>query len=155
LSESGKKNLADGSRSMIGQRLKLARAASGLSLREVEAAIRNLVTAQAIGKYERNEDMPSSRVLSALAEALHVSEDYLLSSDEMVLDGVEFRKKDIASKREEAFVEGQTLHLLERYLTLEDALGLASVVWDRPAEPRKAKILIRGSGLFGRRIEPR
>ena len=119
---------------MIGQRLKIARAASDLSLRELEAAIDNLVTAQAIGKYERNEDMPSSKVLSALARALHVSEDYLLASEEMVLDGVEFRKKSMASKREEAFVEGQALHLLERYLTLEDALGLASVVWDRPRE---------------------
>jgi len=119
---------------VIGQRLKLARAASGLSLRELETKIDNLVTAQAIGKYERSEDMPSSRVLSALAAALHVSEDYLLSAEEMVLDGVEFRKKAIASKREEASVEGQTLHLLERYLTVEDALGLASVVWDRPAE---------------------
>jgi Zn-dependent peptidase ImmA (M78 family)/transcriptional regulator with XRE-family HTH domain len=119
---------------MIGQRLKIARAASGLSLREVEAAIDNLVTAQAIGKYERNEDMPSSKVLSALAAALRVSEDYLLASDDMVLDGVEFRKKSIASKREEAFVEGRALHLLERYLTIEDALGLASVVWDRPRE---------------------
>lgn len=119
---------------MIGQRLKVARAASGLSLRELEAAIDNLVTAQAIGKYERNEDMPSSKVLSALAKALHVSEDYLLTSEDMVLDGVEFRKKSMTSKREEAFVEGQALHLLERYLTLEGALGLASVVWDRPRE---------------------
>jgi len=119
---------------MIGQRLRIARAASGLSLRDLEAAIGNLVTAQAIGKYERNQDMPSSRVLSALAKALRVSEDHLLSTDEMVLDGVEFRKKAITSKREEAFVEGQTLHLLERYLTLEDALKLASVEWDRPVE---------------------
>jgi Zn-dependent peptidase ImmA (M78 family) len=117
---------------MIGQRLKLARAASGLSLRELEAAIGGLVTAQAIGKYERDEDMPSSGVLSALARGLNISEDYLLATDDMVLDGVEFRKKGIASKREEAFVEGQALHLLERYLTVEDALGLASVVWDRP-----------------------
>jgi Zn-dependent peptidase ImmA (M78 family)/transcriptional regulator with XRE-family HTH domain len=119
---------------MIGQRLKLARAASGLSLRELEAAIQNRVTAQAIGKYERNEDMPSSGVLTALARALNVSEDYLLATDELVLDGVEFRKKSIASKKEQAFVEGQALHLLERYLTLEDVLGLASVVWDRPRE---------------------
>jgi Zn-dependent peptidase ImmA (M78 family)/transcriptional regulator with XRE-family HTH domain len=119
---------------MIGQRLKLARAASGLSLRDLEAGIDKLVTAQAIGKYERDEDMPSSKVLGALAKALHVSEDYLLASDELILDGVEFRKKSIASKREEAFVEGQALHLLERYLTLEDVLGLASVVWDRPRE---------------------
>lgn len=119
---------------MIGQRLKLARAASGLSLRELEAAIDKLVTAQAIGKYERDEDMPSSGVLSALGSALNVSEEYLLGADEMVLDGVEFRKKEIASKREEAFVEGRTLHLLERYLAVEDALGLASVEWDRPRE---------------------
>jgi Zn-dependent peptidase ImmA (M78 family)/DNA-binding XRE family transcriptional regulator len=119
---------------MIGQRLKIARAASGLSLRELESAISNLVTAQAIGKYERDEDMPSSKVLRALAAALRVSEDYLLASGDMVLDGVEFRKKHAATKREEAFVEGQALHLLERYLTLEDILGLASVVWDRPRE---------------------
>ena len=83
---------------MIGQRLKLARSASGLSLRDLESAIGNLVTAQAIGKYERNEDMPSSGVLSALARALNVSEDYLIATDDMVLDGVEFRKKGIASK---------------------------------------------------------
>jgi Zn-dependent peptidase ImmA (M78 family) len=120
---------------MIGQRLKIARAASGLSLRELEAAIGNLVTAQAIGKYERNEDMPSSGVLSALADALKVSEEYLLATeDEMVLDGIEFRKKEMTTKREEAFVEGQTLHLLERYLAIEDVLGLASVVWDKPRE---------------------
>src|SRR5262245_42140176 len=112
---------------MIGQRLKIARSASGLSLRELEAAIGNLVTAQAIGKYERDENMPSSGVLSALARALNVSEDYLLATDDMILDGVEFRKRSISSKREEAFVEGQALHLLERYLTIEDALGLASV----------------------------
>jgi transcriptional regulator with XRE-family HTH domain len=119
---------------MIGQRLKLARAASGLSLRDLQSAIDNLVTAQAIGKYERDEAMPSSGVLSALGSALNVSEDYLLSTDELVLDGVEFRKKEIASRREEAFVEGRTIHLLERYLAIEDVLGLASVVWDRPRE---------------------
>ena len=89
-------------------------------MRELEAKIGNRVTAQAIGKYERNEDMRSSGVLSALAGGLGVSEDYLLASDDMVLDGVEFRKrkKGIASKREEAFVEGRALHLLERYLTI-------------------------------------
>lgn len=119
---------------MIGQRLKIARAAGGLSLRDLEGAIDNRVTAQAIGKYERNEDMPSSGVLSALAGALNVSEDYLLGEDDLVLDGVEFRKKELTSKREEAFVEGQTLHLLERYLALEDVLGIPNAAWDRPRE---------------------
>ena len=97
---------------MIGQKLKLARLASGLSLRELAARIDGLVTAQAIGKYERDEDMPSSRVLIALACALDVTEDYLLNDDELVLEGIEFRKKS-ASSREVATIEARTLHLLE------------------------------------------
>lgn len=48
---------------MIGDRLKGARAASGLSLRALSDAMENKVSAQAIGKYERNEDMPGSGVL--------------------------------------------------------------------------------------------
>ena len=48
---------------MIGQKLRLARAAAGLSLRDLDAKINKLVSAQAIGKYERDEDMPSSHVL--------------------------------------------------------------------------------------------
>ena len=43
---------------MIGHRLKIARAAAGFSLRDLAAEIDGLVTAQAIGKYERDEDMP-------------------------------------------------------------------------------------------------
>lgn len=119
---------------MIGHRLRLARAAAGLSLRDLEARISSAVTAQAIGKYERDESMPSSGVLIRLADALGVSEDYLLSSNELALDGVEFRKKSIASKKEEAFVEGRALHLLERYLSVEDALALSSVNWDKPRD---------------------
>ena len=48
---------------MIGMRLKLARASSGLSLRDLAERMGNVVSAQAIGKYERNEDMPGSRAL--------------------------------------------------------------------------------------------
>lgn len=53
---------------MIGKRLKGARAASGLSLRALSDAMDNKVSAQAIGKYERNEDMPGSGVLLVLPE---------------------------------------------------------------------------------------
>ena len=119
---------------MIGTRLKVARTAAGLSLRRLEARIGNLVTAQAIGKYERNESVPGSAVLMALADALDVSVDYLAGDQEMVLEAVEFRKKKITSRREEAQVEAQILHLLERYLLVEDLLGLRSVEWHSPRE---------------------
>ena len=40
---------------MIGNRLKLARSAMGLSLRGLSDLVDNRVSAQAIGKYERDE----------------------------------------------------------------------------------------------------
>jgi Zn-dependent peptidase ImmA (M78 family)/DNA-binding XRE family transcriptional regulator len=117
---------------MIGQKVKIARAASGLSLRELSEQIDGRVTPQAIGKYERNEDMPSSGVLMALARALNVTEDYLLNDDELVLEGVEFRKKLGGSTREDAAIEARTIYLLERYLAVEDLLQMRSVDWERP-----------------------
>lgn len=115
---------------MIGTRLKLARASSGLSLRELAERMGHVVSAQAIGKYERNEDMPGSRALMALAASLGVSESYLLSDEDLALEGVDFRKK--RSAKEEATIEAQTLQLLERYLAIEDLLGLKSVEWEQP-----------------------
>jgi Zn-dependent peptidase ImmA (M78 family) len=119
---------------MIGQRLKLARSAAGLSLRDLQAKIGNRVTAQAIGKYERDESVPSSGVLIALSDALGVSLDYLVGDQEMVLDGVEFRKKQTTSKKEQARVQAKALHLIERYLMVEEILGLPSAEWDQPRE---------------------
>ena len=119
---------------MVGQRLNLSRTAAGLSLRELGARIGNRVTAQAISKYERNESMPSSDVLIALADALDVSVDYLAGDRAMVLEAVEFRRKKLTSRREEGRIEARVLQLLERYLTVEEILGLPTVVRDMPRD---------------------
>ena len=114
--------------------LRLARTASGLSLRSLANAIGNRVTAQAISKYERGEATPGSAVLMALADALGVTVDYLIGEGEMALEGIEFRRPAISSKREEAQVAAKVLGLLERYLAVEGLLGLPSVDWDKPRE---------------------
>ena len=119
---------------MIGQRLRLSRSAEGLSLRQLSDLIDNRVTAQAIGKYERDESMPSSAVLMALADALDVTIEYLMSDPNLVLEEPEFRKKSPTHKREEARVKAKVLDRLERYLTVEALLGLPSVDWDKPRE---------------------
>src|SRR5258708_264110 len=119
---------------MIGKRLRIARASAGLSLRDLEERIGNLVSAQAIGKYERDEMMPGSRVLLALADCLGVSEDYLFGHSQIELEGIEFRKKAIASKKDEAQVEGAVLHWLERYLAIEELIQAPSRAWDKPRE---------------------
>jgi Zn-dependent peptidase ImmA (M78 family) len=106
---------------MIGERLKLARTASGLSLRDLADKIDNLVSAQAIGKYERNEMSPGSEALIAMAEALSVSEEYLLSAGEIELVAVDFRRS-MTSSRAEAILHAKLLHEMEKYLEIEDRL---------------------------------
>ena len=80
---------------MIADRLKLARRKAGFSLRDLSAAMNEKVTAQAIGKYERGEDIPSSGVLMALAKALNVSLSYLLDAQ-----GIELIRRRIPDKGE-------------------------------------------------------
>lgn len=114
---------------MIGNRLKSARESRGLSLRELEAAIHGQVSAQAIGKYERNEMMPSSTVLLAFSKALNVTPEYLLSEREIELSGVDFRKAPHAGAKEERAVEAVVLDQVERYLELEEMMPEAEVAW--------------------------
>jgi Zn-dependent peptidase ImmA (M78 family) len=117
---------------MIGKRLKQARDALGLSLRGLEANIQGLVSAQAIGKYERDEMMPSSTVLLALAKALNVSPDYLLNSREIELAGVDFRKAPQAGAKEERAVQAIVLDKVERYLEIEEMLPNTYQAWSAP-----------------------
>ncbi len=117
---------------MIGNRLKRAREALGLSLRELEAAIHGQVSAQAIGKYERDEMMPSSTVLLAMAKALRVSPEFLLSEREVELTGVDFRKAPQAGAKEERAVEASVLDQVERYLELEELLPGGDECWVAP-----------------------
>lgn len=117
---------------MIGHRLKASRFAAGLTLRDLAARIDNRVTAQAISKYEHDETMPSSGVLIALAAALDVPVDYLASDREMALEAIEFRRKKLTGHREVTRIKATVVHLMERYLAVEELLGLPSVGWDKP-----------------------
>ncbi|MGH8221349.1 MAG: helix-turn-helix domain-containing protein [Woeseiaceae bacterium] len=117
---------------MIGKRLQLARRAAGMSLRDLEAKIDKSVSAQALSKYERDEMMPGSDVLAAIARALGVSESYLLGQSELTLEAVEFRKNKITSKKDEASVEASVLSAVERYLEIEDFVGASSAAWSSP-----------------------
>jgi len=109
---------------MIGARLKLARAAAGLSLRDLEDRLQSLVSAQAVGKYERDEMMPSSDVLIAISKALGVSVAYLMSPAEVELVAVEFRKKELTSAKDTAEVRSRILSEVERYIVIEQILAI-------------------------------
>jgi Zn-dependent peptidase ImmA (M78 family)/DNA-binding XRE family transcriptional regulator len=117
---------------MNGDRIKLARKRAGLSLRALAHKMNDTVTAQAIGKYERDEMTPSSGVLIKLTEALDVSLAYLMTPQAIELGDVEFRTKANTSARDRAKVETSVLEAVERYLQIERILELDSAQWNCP-----------------------
>lgn len=133
---------------MIADRLKLARGKAGYSLRDLEAAIDRKVTAQAIGKYERGESIPSSGVLMALAKALGVSLNYLMDTQGIELAGVEFRTKASTTGQDRAHVQTAVLEWIERYLQIETVLELDSAQWHSPVpKPRRLSKIGDAEGL--------
>jgi Zn-dependent peptidase ImmA (M78 family) len=91
-----------------------------------------MVTAQALSKYERDEMMPGSAALAAIARALGVSESYLLGRSDLTLESVEFRKNKLTRRKDEAAIEAAVLSAVERYLELEEVIGLSSTAWSKP-----------------------
>ena len=144
---------------MFSERLKLARKRSGLSLRELSSHMDGMVTAQAIGKYERGKMMPSSSVAIALAKALEVSTTYLLSPTVVSLESVEFRKLAATKASERAMVEATVLDHVDRYLQVEDILGIADSGREAPVDDlcpietvddaEQAAISVRGAWNLG------
>ena len=116
---------------MIGERLKLARAKEGLSLRGLAAKMNHLVTAQAIGRYERDECTPSSPVFYSLVEALDISSSFLSSIERFSVRSIQYRKNISRKKKDVAKVEALIADSMERYWIVESFLGINSHSWDK------------------------
>ncbi|GAA3961712.1 XRE family transcriptional regulator [Allohahella marinimesophila] len=101
---------------MIGERLKRARAASGLSM----SSLGDLagVSANMIKKYEHNLSMPSSGVLIKLSSALGVKSEYFFRQEHVQLLEVEYRKRASASRSLLKKVEADVLDQAERWQEL-------------------------------------
>lgn len=112
---------------MIGERIKQARKASGLSLRAL--AEQAGVSAMAISKYENNQSMPSSGVLLALAKALKVRSEYFFRRVSVTLDNVNHREHEKLPAKEEQKVLADTIEQLERWMALEE---FVPAPWSKP-----------------------
>lgn len=105
---------------MIGERIKQARKAAGLSLRAL--ADRAGVTAMAISKYEAGKSIPSSRVLLDLSKALGVRTEYFFRPVKIELQEVKHRKHSHLPKKALEQIEGDVKEQLERFIELEELL---------------------------------
>lgn len=103
---------------MIGERLKRARAAAGLSMQALADQVG--VSAPMIKKYESNGSMPSSGVLIKLARAVGVRSEYFFRPNRVELAGVEYRKRASTGKKELKRIEADVLDQAERWYELRD-----------------------------------
>lgn len=108
----------------IGERLQRARAMRGYSLRELAEKLMGKVSHTQLANYESAKANPDSDVLVLLARALEVSVDYFVKLDLIKLADVEYRKLTKLGVKSQHQLEEQALDFFERYLEMEQILGL-------------------------------
>ncbi len=99
---------------MLGERIKRARVAAGLSQREL--ASRAGLSAMAVSKFERGLANPTSRTLIRLAHALGTRLEFFLRPAAAELQRPEYRKRASLPKKQLARVEADVLDQVERFL---------------------------------------
>ena len=110
----------------FANRLQSARKMAGLSLQSLADKLGNVVTKQALNKYEQGKMKPDSTGLIALANALQVPVDYFYANPSVIqLTQIDFRKYStkISNTLEESIKE-KVKYQCERYFELEDLLAL-------------------------------
>ncbi len=65
-------------KNILGVRLKLARKMAGMSLQNLSDLLQNIVTKQALSKYEQGLMKPSNEIIIALSNVLNVKPDYFI-----------------------------------------------------------------------------
>ncbi len=102
----------------IGQRIKQARKARNLSMRELAELAR--ISPMAISKYERDQDTPSSGVLLRLAQSLDASIDFFFRPMTATVTLQAYRKHFVLGTKEQEAIQMRIQEWLERYLETEE-----------------------------------
>lgn len=102
---------------MIGERIRRARKAAGLSLRKI--AEQAGISHTTLNKFEHGDQMPGSHQLVALARALGVRTEYLLRPTSVELGPVEYRSSRLPVRVRDR-IHSSVLDQLERWHELLD-----------------------------------
>ncbi|MGD0856363.1 MAG: XRE family transcriptional regulator [Dehalococcoidia bacterium] len=108
---------------MIGERLTQLRLARNLTLDALSAKMGGIVTKQALSKYEQNQAQPSPLVLTRLSVALGVKASYFLSSPQINVKFVAYRKATSLLEREKARVKSVVTQCLEDRIRIQTLVG--------------------------------
>jgi transcriptional regulator with XRE-family HTH domain len=126
-------------KTIFAERFKSARLMNGFSLQDVVDAMGNILSRQALHRYEKGEVVPDSEKISLLGKALKVSPDYFFRSTKVELSDIEYRKLSKMPQKEASIIKEKTKDYLSRYLELEEILGLANA-FEHPLKNAEAII---------------
>ncbi len=104
---------------LLGTRLRQLRLAAGLSLDALASAMGDLITKQALSKYETGKSQPTQVVLNKLALALDVKASGLTSEPDLRVDFHGFRKRTKLGKRAEEEIKSKVAWMLEQRIHLQ------------------------------------
>ena len=110
---------------MFGERLKAARKIAGLSLPQLASKLGD-ISKQSLSNYENGKRKPYSKILIRLAKELSVKPDFFVRDNTILLQKFEYRKKSKLGVKEKEMIEEKSKDQLERYLELENILGIKS-----------------------------
>jgi Zn-dependent peptidase ImmA (M78 family)/DNA-binding XRE family transcriptional regulator len=105
---------------MLAQRLRQLRLARGLSLDELSDFLGEVVTKQALSKYEKGLSKPSMKVVTKIAEAFGIKAAHLFAEPAVQVQLLAYRKCASLSKRDEYMVEGMVAQSLEERIALQE-----------------------------------
>lgn len=109
---------------IFGSRLKHARKMAGVSLQHLSDLLENRVTKQSLNKYEQGVMKPGTDILFSISKALSVKPEYFLKESLLEMGEISFRKRAALSKSIEESIVEKARDYVERYLELEDLLGV-------------------------------
>lgn len=108
---------------LFALRLKNARQSKKMSMAALSSALGNIVSPQAIYKYEAGKMLPSSSVIIELSRIFNVPMDYFFRPIKTAVTNIEFRKKSRLGVKEINAIKMQAIDILERYVEISDISG--------------------------------
>ena len=116
-------------------RLKNARQSKNMSMAALSNALGDLVSPQAIYKYEAGKMLPSSNVIIELSRIFDVPMDYFFRPVKTAITGIEFRKKYKLGVKERNAITMRATDILERYVEICDICDEALPMFSLFEEP--------------------
>lgn len=108
---------------IFSMRLRQARVMRGLSLDALSKSVGNVISRQAIHKYEMGKMMPDSKILISLSKVLGVKVDFFFRPYRVEVGQLQFRKNEKFSNQNIAALKEKVQEELERYLEIEQLSG--------------------------------